>query len=74
MTKTIVSLFILCLLSNCVCAQSMEEKEVADRVETLRNVMIHPDEAVLKDIAADELVYVHSSGTVRDKDALWMSS
>ena len=48
-------------------AQSAIEKEVADRVELLRQVMIKPDKAILEDIAADEIVYVHSSGTVRDK-------
>ena len=29
--------------------------------------MMNPDSAVLADLASDDLVYVHSSGSVRDK-------
>lgn len=68
MPKTIASLLLFCLLSSAsLYAQSADEKEVAARVETLRQVMINPDKAILEDLAAEELVYVHSSGTVRDK-------
>jgi hypothetical protein len=50
-------------------AQSTDEQEVLAQVEKLRQVMIKPDKAVLQDLAADELVYGHSSGMIEDKAA-----
>jgi len=35
--------------------------------EKFKVAMVQPDSAVLADIASDDLVYVHSSGTVRNK-------
>ncbi len=68
MPKTIASFLFCCFLFNAsLFAQTTDEKEVADRIETLRKLMITPDKVVLENLAADELVYVHSSGTVRDK-------
>ena len=67
MTRMIAVLLIACIANMTVVAQTNDEKEVADRVELLRQVMIRPDKAILEDIAAAELEYVHSSGTVRDK-------
>lgn len=68
MPKTISTFLLSCLLWNTfLFAQSSDEKEVADRIETLRKAMITPEKAVLEALAADDLVYVHSSGTVRDK-------
>lgn len=55
------------LVSSVVCAQNKDEGLVAEAIEKLRNVMVNPDSAILASLASDELVYVHSSGTVRDK-------
>ena len=65
--KFLLLLFSCFVISVPVIAQSNDENDVAALVEKLRKVMIIPDEAVLKELAAEELVYVHSSGTVRDK-------
>lgn len=68
MVRTVFCLLLICLgTPGVLLAQSADEKAVAERVETLRQVMIKPDAAILEDLAADELEYVHSSGTVRDK-------
>jgi 6-phosphogluconolactonase len=47
--------------------QGPEEKLVAEAVERFRLAMIEPDSNVLASLASDDLEYVHSSGTVRDK-------
>lgn len=66
--KSFAFLLLGCLLSSLsLHAQSPDEKEVAARVEMLRKVMIAPDKNILEDLAANELTYVHSSGTLRDK-------
>jgi hypothetical protein len=65
--KYLLLLFSFSLISVSVISQSNDENEVAALVEKLRKVMITPNEAVLKELAAEELVYVHSSGTVRNK-------
>jgi hypothetical protein len=66
--RTFASLLFCCLLTSVsVLAQSDDEKAVAGRVEMLRQVMVKPDKTILEDLAADELEYVHSSGTVRNK-------
>lgn len=44
-----------------------DEAKVAEAVERLRIAMVQPDSAVLSDLASDDLEYVHSSGTVRNK-------
>lgn len=36
-------------------------------LEVLRKTMIDPDSSTLATLASDDLVYIHSSGTVRDK-------
>ena len=55
----------------CTCAsfsaQSQDEGYITLAIEKLRIVMMNPDSAVLADLASDDLVYVHSSGSVRDK-------
>ena len=48
-------------------SQSREEEAVAVALEKFRQVMINPDSQVLSVLAADALEYVHSSGTVRNK-------
>ena len=51
-----------------ISAQSQDEEYIASAIEKLRIVMMKPDSAVLADLASDDLEYVHSSGTVRDKN------
>ena len=67
MKKTIV-LALACLLVTSIhlLAQSKDEKDVAAAVEVLRKAMVDGDEAVLTKIAAKELTYGHSSGTIED--------
>lgn len=48
-------------------AQSADEKAVAAAVENLRKAMLDGDKARLEALAAPELTYGHSSGTLEDK-------
>lgn len=48
-------------------AQSADEKAVAAAVENLRKAMLDGDKAKLEALAAPELTYGHSSGTLEDK-------
>src|SRR5690348_5025325 len=48
-------------------AQTQDEKEIALALERFRLAMVQPDSAVLASLASDDLEYVHSSGTVRNK-------
>ena len=66
-TTTFLLSFLLITISSV--AQSAEEKEVASRVETLRNALMTPDKTILEDLAAEELSYGHSSGLVETKAA-----
>ena len=61
-----VSLIVISMC-NSTFAQSNDEALVARALERFNDVMVHPDSLVLADIASDDLVYVHSSGTVRNK-------
>ena len=54
-------------MGNPTFGQSNDEALVARALERFNDVMVHPDSLVLADIASDDLVYVHSSGTVRNK-------
>ncbi len=67
MKKCLLLIFYAFLSISVLNAQSADEQAVAQAVERLRQVMIKPEQAMLEDIAADELMYIHSSGTVRDK-------
>jgi hypothetical protein len=67
MSKCLAFLLLSCFTCSSLYAQSTDEKDLADRIETLRQVMIRPDKAILDDIASNDIIYVHSSGTVRDK-------
>ena len=55
------------IVCNTVFAQSTDEELIAQAIERFRVVMVNPDSAVLADLASDDLEYVHSSGTVRNK-------
>ena len=70
MNKIIASLLVCCIL---ICtssfAQPADEKEIADRVETLRKALLSPDKTTLEELVADELSYGHSTGLIEDKAA-----
>lgn len=46
---------------------SGEEKNVTAAVETLKKAIVDADKSLLESVAADELVYGHSSGKVQNK-------
>ncbi len=58
---------VLVLISNAASAQSQDEKLVSQAIDRLTAVMVKPDSAVLAALACEDLEYVHSSGTVRNK-------
>jgi len=70
MLKTIASSILCCLLfSTALFAQTADEKQVADRIETLRKAMIAADKNTLDELTAQDLSYGHSNGLVEDKAA-----
>ena len=69
MKNTLVAFIVCCLASTLALGQSKEEKEVTAAVEFLRKAMLDGDKASLDKIAAPELSYGHSSGTIEDKAA-----
>lgn len=70
MNKFITPLLLCCLLSSSSSlGQSADEKEIADRVETLRKMLMTPDKTILEGLAAEELSYGHSTGLIEDKTA-----
>ena len=48
-------------------AQTRDETELTQALERFRIAMVQPDSIVLAGLASDDLEYVHSSGTVRNK-------
>lgn len=50
-----------------ISAQSQDEALIAKALERFNVVMIQPDSIVLESLVSDDLEYVHSSGTLRDK-------
>jgi hypothetical protein len=64
---TLACFFFVIGISVSAVAQSADEAQVAQAIERLKVVMVKPDSKVLSDLASDDLEYVHSSGTVRDK-------
>lgn len=67
MKKTPLLLIVLLCSSLVSIAQSADEKAVAAAVENLRKAMLDGDKAKLEALAAPELTYGHSSGTLEDK-------
>lgn len=63
----LLSLCFVCMLA--AQAQTKDEREVAAAVENLRKAMISGERQALERIAAPELTYGHSSGTIEDKAA-----
>ena len=43
-----------------------QKATLESRILLLEKIMVHPQRDLLQDIASPDLVYVHSSGTVRD--------
>ena len=67
--KYILASFIALIgISHVVVAQSSDEAQVSQAIERLKVVMVKPDRQVLGELASNDLEYVHSSGTVRNKE------
>lgn len=64
--KTICLLVVSGLVLHPLLAQS-DSVEIAKKLETFNEVMVHPDSIILTSLVSDDLEYVHSSGTVRNK-------
>jgi len=66
-----INLLIACLALGTTLsfAQSKKETAVADAVNQLTEALLSGDRESLASIAADELTYGHSSGTIEDKAA-----
>jgi hypothetical protein len=65
--KDVLCLLLFLSLTNIATAQTQEETMLTQAIERLRGVMEKPDSLILADLASNNLEYVHSSGTVRDK-------
>jgi hypothetical protein len=61
------ALLLVSTLSNATYVQSKDEVLMAQAIERLKAVMMQPDSVVLANLVSDDLEYVHSSGTVRNK-------
>lgn len=62
-------LFSVLVLSGCQNRAPVSEDTVSEAVNLLMTGITNADEAVLREITADELVYGHSNGNVQDKTA-----
>jgi ketosteroid isomerase-like protein len=65
--KLVIYFFLIVASSTVSLAQSGDEELIKMALEKFRNAMVNPDSQVLAALASDDLEYVHSSGTVRDK-------
>lgn len=61
-------LLLIAISASIVSFGQSDEEQVAQAIERFRVVMVNPDSQVLADLASNDLEYVHSSGTVRDKE------
>jgi ketosteroid isomerase-like protein len=72
LTRVFIRTAHLILILSCtytrISAQSQDEEHIVRAIERLRMVMMQPDSAVLASLVSNDLEYVHSSGTVRDKN------
>ena len=68
MRATLIVILLLSTISISF-AQSKEEQQVAQAVESLKKALIDPTQANLEAIVADELSYGHSKGNIEDKKA-----
>jgi len=64
---TILSFLFTILIFSTANAQTKDEKSLSAAVETFKLAMISADRNLLELIAADQLVYGHSSGKVQNK-------
>ena len=55
------------VIGNSTFAQSTDELLVTQALERFKMAMVEPDSTILLDLASNNLEYVHSSGTVRNK-------
>ncbi|MVN20346.1 nuclear transport factor 2 family protein [Mucilaginibacter arboris] len=62
-------LMLITTITMTVEAQSKEEIQVAEAVQTLTKAMIDGNKTALENIASDALSYGHSSGKIQDKAA-----
>jgi len=69
MKRTLIALIFCSLATTVALGQSKDEKDVVAAVEFLRKAMLDGDKSALDKIAAPELTYGHSSGTIEDKAA-----
>jgi hypothetical protein len=69
MKRTLIAIIFCWLAATVAQGQSKEEKEVVAAVEFLRKAMLDGEKSALDKIAAPELTYGHSSGTIEDKAA-----
>jgi ketosteroid isomerase-like protein len=67
MKRILFLVVILTAISAIAKCQTNPEKEVLAAIETLKKGIIDADKDILTAIAADELVYGHSSGKVQNK-------
>jgi len=65
--KNVFYLLVILSYPFSISAQSKDEKQIGQAIEQLRIVMMQPDSAVLASLVSNDLEYVHSSGTVRNK-------
>jgi ketosteroid isomerase-like protein len=66
-TRRSFFLFVFILTGYCTLGQSRDEALISEALEQFRLAMLNPDADVLGRLASDDLEYVHSSGTVRNK-------
>lgn len=57
----------IALMPHVALANAADEKAVSDAVQALGKALANADAAALKELLADELTYVHSSGKVENK-------
>jgi ketosteroid isomerase-like protein len=69
MKKQVMLLLVLGLTWSVAQAQSKEEKEVLDRVETWRKAVLGQDVKMLDNLFANELTYGHSNGQMDTKES-----
>ena len=69
MSKKFMYLLLLTAIVNTAMAQSKDETEVTNAVESLRKALVDPDKATLQKLTAEELSYGYSSGKIEDQAA-----
>ncbi len=65
--KNICCGFFITIFISVTAIAQQDEAMIVQAIERFRIVMVEPDSTVLAELASDDLEYVHSSGTVRNK-------